>query len=436
MPTLKLTLPKPHVNQQRILDGARRYNVIACGRRFGKSHLLINRQASTILQGRNYGYFAPNYKLLGDYWRDTIKLLRPIIANSNKTDHRIEFVTGGSTEMWTLEDEDAGRSRKYHRVGIDEAGLVANLGEIWQTAIRATLIDFKGDADFAGTPKGRNFFYEVYQRGLDALRPDWACWQMPTSANPFISPDEVQAMRDEVSERKAAQEIDAAFLDDAGGVFRNVRAAATATIQDRPIPGHQYIIGADWGRSGDYTVFALLDATSMQLVALDRSNKVEYELQRGRLNALAERFQPAAIIAEENSMGVPIVERLRRDGLPVRPFTTTNASKAEIIDGLALAFERGTIAILDNPILIAELEAFEMTRTPSGLVRYAAPEGMHDDTVMGLALAWHGAQRPKMQSASFDFYARAPQAITALPQARSDEEIEQLLNGSIVGMWP
>lgn len=429
MSTLTLRLPRPHSNQQRILREARRYNVLACGRRFGKSHLLINRQADTILKGGNFGYFAPNYKLLGDYWRDTITLLGPIIASSNKTDHRIEYITGGSAEMWTLEDEDAGRSRKYHRVAVDEAGLVANLGETWQAAIRATLIDYKGDAWLAGTPKGRNFFYEVFQRGIDPHRPEWVCWQMPTSANPYISADEVQAMRDEVSERKAAQEIDAQFLDDAGGVFRNVRAAATAARQEQPTRGHQYIIGADWGRSGDYTVFAVLDATSGRLAALDRSNRVEYELQRGRLGALCERFGPIVVIAEENSMGVPIVERLKRDGLPVRPFTTTNASKAEIIDALALAFERGTIAILNDPVLISELEAFEATKTPSGLIRYAAPEGMHDDTVMALALAWHGAQRPKMQSARVDFHARTTPTAAPPIAARSDEEIERMLDG-------
>jgi len=90
---------------------------------------------------------------------------------------------------------------------------------------------------------------------------------------------------------------------------------------------------------------------------------------------------------------------------------------------------RGPIAIPKEPVLISELEAFEATKTPSGLIRYAAPEGMHDDTVMALALAWHGAQRPKMQSAKVDFYARTAPAAAPPRAARSNEEIERMLDG-------
>jgi len=55
------------------------------------------------------------------------------------------------------------------------------------------------------------------------------------------------------------------------------------------------------------------------------------------------------IVAEANSIGTPIIEALQRDGLPVEPFVTTNASKAVVIDALALAFERKTIRLLPSP---------------------------------------------------------------------------------------
>ena len=104
-----------------------------------------------------------------------------------------------------------------------------------------------------------------------------------------------------------------------------------------------------------------------------------------------DRFNPVAIVAERNSMGEPLIEQLQRDGLPVQPFVTTNASKAVAIDGLALAFERGDISILNDPVLIGELQAYERDRLPSGMFRFSAPAGLHDDTVMALALAWYGA---------------------------------------------
>jgi hypothetical protein len=67
---------------------------------------------------------------------------------------------------------------------------------------------------------------------------------------------------------------------------------------------------------------------------------------------------------------------------------TGNASKAQAIEALALAFERGDIRILNDAVLVSELAAYQAERLPSGLMRYGAPSGQHDDCVMALAIAW------------------------------------------------
>jgi len=108
---------------------------------------------------------------------------------------------------------------------------------------------------------------------------------------------------------------------------------------------------------------------------MDRFNQIDYAVQLGRLQALAEKFNPATIIAERNSMGDPLVEQLVRMDLPVQAFTTTQASKAQAIDALALGFEKGEIRILSDPVLIGELQAYQAERLPSGMLRYSAPEG-------------------------------------------------------------
>src|SRR5262245_442485 len=132
---IQLTLPRPHAAQRVMLREARRYNVAACGRRWGKSTLAIELLSRPSLEGQPVGYFAPTYKLLLELWRWLEMTLRPIIKRSNATDRRIELITGGVIECWTLEDDNAGRSRKYARVVIDEAGLVASLSDIWQAEI-------------------------------------------------------------------------------------------------------------------------------------------------------------------------------------------------------------------------------------------------------------------------------------------------------------
>lgn len=393
MPTIHLTLPKLHSAQLQIGRTARRFNTLSCGRRFGKTLFGEDRAVKPALAGFPVGWFAPSYKYLMEVWRDFVRLLAPVVSRTNAQEKRIELITGGFIEFWSLEDLDAGRSRKYKRVVVDEAAKIPYLKLAWQEAIRATLTDYLGDAWFLSTPKGRNFFFELFQKGVDPLETEYAAWQMPTSANPFIKPQEIEKARLELPERVFQQEYLAEFLEDAGGVFRRVRDAALAHKQEKAIEGHSYVIGVDWAKRTDFSVFTVIDETLQSLVYLDRSNGVDYTVQRNRLAALSERFRPHTIVAELNSIGEPNIEVLQREGLPVRGFQTTNASKANAIETLALAFERDQLRILNDAVLINELESFESETLPSGLTRYAAPEGTHDDCVMSLAMAFHAAKR-------------------------------------------
>lgn len=391
MQTLTLTLPKRHTGQQRVVDEAQRFNVLACGRRFGKTTLGIDRCVTPDVLSLPVGWFSPTYKMLLEVWREASRLLRPISLRVSASDHRIENIAGGVLEFWSLDNPDSARGRKYRRLIADEAAIVPSLMDAWQYVLRPTLVDYSGDAFFLSTPKGRGGFWQMWQWGQDPLQNEWASWQMPSGVNPKLKQSELDAMRCTMPERVYQQEIEATFLEDGGGVFRGVRRAATAEGQDNAHHGHTYVFGVDWARDSDWTVVTVLDTTTQAMVALDRFNQIDYHVQVSRVRALAEKFRPLAIVAESNSIGQPVIEQMRRQGMPVVPFTTTNASKQVAIDALALAFERGTLRILPDETLIGELEAYSMERLPSGLLRYGAPDGGHDDCVMSLALAWHGA---------------------------------------------
>lgn len=383
-----------HTAQQRIINEAARFNVLACGRRFGKSTLGLGQLIPPALEGMPVAYFAPTYKMMSDFWRDTERTVRPVVTRANASEHRLELMTGGIIDMWSLDVPDVARGRKYRRAIVDEAAMVAGLGEAWQSVIRPTLADYEGDAWFLSTPRGMNYFRTIYGYGQDPMRPEWASWQKPTSANPYIKPSEIEAMRHDLPERRFAQEVEAMFLDDGGGVFRRVRDALRATPQHEPIEGHQYVMGVDLARRVDYTVLSVIDMTTREQVWLDRFNQIDWSLQVGRITAAAQRFGVVQVLVDQTGVGDPIVEQLRRELPGIVGFVFTNTSKAQIVEGLALAFERSELAILDDPVQTAELQAYESERLPSGLVRYNAPEGEHDDCVMALALSWQGAAQP------------------------------------------
>src|SRR5215831_12017733 len=96
---IRLQLPKPHTAQQRVIQEAKRFNVVCCGRRWGKTVLGMDRLIHPALQGKPVAWFAPNYCLLSDVWRELQSVLEPIIARANQQERRLELHTGGVVEM-------------------------------------------------------------------------------------------------------------------------------------------------------------------------------------------------------------------------------------------------------------------------------------------------------------------------------------------------
>lgn len=388
MTQLAVTLPPLHEHQRMIAVHPARFKVLACGRRWGKTRLGALLCCVSALQRGRAWWVAPTYKMAAVGWRLVQQIGRQIPgATLRQTDRMLIMPSGGTVQVRSADDPQSLRGEGLDFLVMDECAFIAEAA--WTEALRPALSDRRGRALFISTPKGRNWFWRMWQMGQQP-NEQWASWRFPTVTNPYIDQGEIDAARDGLPERVFRQEFLAEFIEDAGGVFRRVMEAATATALDQAAPGHEYVIGVDWGKSADFTVLAVLDVVDRALVHVDRFNQIDYTVQVGRLKALCERFRPTAVIAERNSIGEPLIEQLQRDGLPVQAFTTTNASKTVAIEALALAFERGNVTVVCDPVLIAELQAYEMDRLPSGMMRYAAPEGMHDDTVMALALAWHG----------------------------------------------
>jgi len=356
------------------------------------------------IKGRRILWGAPTFDQVRIGWGET----KHGVGDAAKfTQQRMtaEFQTGGVIIYRSLDNPDNARGHTADGVVIDEVGDVKEAA--WYEVLRPMLIDTNGWLWAIGTPRGHNWFWREHRNAGD--RADSVAWQVPTLGvavkdgqlvrqphpleNPNIPFSEIEQIWHTTPQRIFEQEILAQFVDSGGGVFRRVMAAATATEQKKALEGHEYIMGVDWGKLADFTVLVVLDATTSEVVHLDRFNQIDYQVQLGRLEQAFIKFEPQQIIAESNAMGEPLIEQLFYQGYPVQPFQTTNASKADMVNALALAFEKGEIQIPNDPVLIGELQAFEANRLPSGLIRYEAPQGMHDDTVIALGLAWQGVAK-------------------------------------------
>lgn len=210
---LDIVLPTLHQRQQQILNEARRFNVLAAGRRWGKTSLGVDLAIDPLLDAQPVAWFSLSYKNLSEVWREMVNVLSPITVRRNEQEHRIETLTRGTFEAWSWKDINLVRGRKYARVIIDEAAYIETLQEDFKAAIRPLLADLRGDAWFMSSPNGHNDFEVLYDQGQSRDYASWQSWRCRSEENPAIAPDEFQEMRQDLGARLAEQEMDAGFVD-------------------------------------------------------------------------------------------------------------------------------------------------------------------------------------------------------------------------------
>ena len=379
---------KPHPGQLEVHNSQARFKVLSAGRRWGKTRLGVNECLDAAAQGGRAWWVSPSYKTSEVGWRPLRQIARKIPnAEIRLVDRMVTLPNGGFVAVRSADNPDSLRGEGLDFVVMDECAFMQR--EAWTEAIRPALSDRQGKALFISTPKGRNWFWEAYMRGVNG-EEGWESWTFPTSSNPYIEPAEIEAAKRDLPEMIFRQEYLAEFIDDSGGVFRRVQEAAVLEPKEYE-QGRQYVAGVDVAASVDFTVVTVLDAETKEMVYLDRFNRVDYPVLIDRLEAVYNRYHLTSMVVESNSIGRPVIDELVARGLNIVPFTTTSATKQAIIQNLQAAFENGQILVLNDQILVGELLSFESKRNASGGFSYSAPDGMHDDCVLSLAIAWHGA---------------------------------------------
>jgi len=258
--------------------------------------------------------------------------------------------------------------------------------EAWTEALRPALMDKKGIGIFTGTPKGKNWYFQLWMRGQDPLQTDYKSWAFPSIDNPYIDPKEIKDFGRDMPEMAYRQEIMAEFLDDVGSVFRHVRNCIDGTFEE-PQPSKFYYMGVDLAKTTDFTVLCVMDQNA-HLVAFERFNQLDWVFQEKRIVNLAQKYN-ATVLIDSTGVGDPVYDQLRRKSIRVNGYKFTNASKAGLIENLSMHIDNQELTFPDIPVLINELQIFGYTQTRTGQIHYSAPQNYHDDCVIALALvAW------------------------------------------------
>lgn len=189
----RIALPTFHPAQVQLFRLKGKRKAARCGRRWGKNVFGESIAVSDACKGRLVGWFAPEHKRLSESYNVIAEQIEAAKKRSSKTEGIIESITGGKVEFWSLEDENAGRSRKYHRVIIDEFGFAKPQAiDTWQRSIEPTLLDYDGSAIIMSNTNGiepdnpMRAICPYEDRGEKISRFGFIDFHAPTMSNPLI----------------------------------------------------------------------------------------------------------------------------------------------------------------------------------------------------------------------------------------------------------
>ena len=376
----------PHPGQREILESDSRFRVVACGRRWGKTEMCAHEAIRYLGEPETLVWWvAPTYDI-ADIGFDTVeKALPDVVVDSVKRTKpkAIDLVNGARISFRSADRPDSLRGEGLDLLIVDESAMVPE--RAWSAELRPTLSDTLGEMIAISTPNGRNWFHEWWQRGNSPDHPDIEAWRASTYENPHVEDSEVDAAKTELPTRVWEQEYLAEFKDESGGVFTGLDAVFTDgdpadLAADSVAP---YVTGVDFARHQDWTVILTLDARG-RLVEFRRLQQTSWPTIQAEVEDAGSH---GGIVAVDASRDNKIVSDLAEAGLLVEPVKFSPKRKRELIENLTTRLEAGELTLPDVPQLRHELEIFEYDVTPSGNVRYNAPEGFTDDCVDALALA-------------------------------------------------
>jgi hypothetical protein len=362
----------PHKAQVQIhkARGAR-FRTVCTGRRFGKTLCL----AAELLDrggcshGGDYGWVAPTYNVAERGIEAFRTIAEGFVNVCGRAPSRVEFTgTAGPVRVWFLSADNPDNIRGFGFQGlvIDEAASIPQ--DVWHYVLRPTIAQTLGWAVFVSTPKGRNWFYDLFTRGMDPGEKDYASFSFPSKASPYFPEKEWDEARRTLPEDVFRQEYQAEFLEDSAGVFRNVDACLIAdcrlpivdcgkdeggttdghgsTRMGAPFdPGcvRHCVVGCDVAKHTDWTVLIAMDAETGRCFAMERFNQLDWPIQKERIVSFARKYR-GRVILDATGVGDPILDDLKRVLPDIEGFKLTSGSKVELVQRLIVAVEQRRVS--------------------------------------------------------------------------------------------
>ena len=212
---------EPRALQRQVHANLKRFNSLVCHRRFGKTVLAINQLVDSGLRCKmprpQYAYLAPlRNQAKSVAWNFLLDYSEPFRKEQpNIAELRVDLINGARIQLFGADNPDAMRGMYFDGVVPDEYGDMDPT--IWSRVLRPAISDRKGFAIFIGTPKGQNGFYDLHQAALKD--PEWYTATFKASESGIIAPEELAALKKDMTPEEFAQEFECSFQSPNVGAY-------------------------------------------------------------------------------------------------------------------------------------------------------------------------------------------------------------------------
>jgi hypothetical protein len=220
-----------------------RWAAVVAHRRAGKTVACVNELIKAALTNSRqhppprYAYLAPTYGQAKDVaWSYLKHYVQPIPGiEQRESELTVKLPNGATVRLYGADNYDRLRGLYLDGIVIDEPADIDP--RAWPEVIRPALSDYAGWAVFIGTPKGRNYFYDLVIKG-EKLPADWTVLRLPASKTKLLKESELADASRSMSDEQYAQEFECSFDAAVVGAYYGKHMAQAE--KDKRITGVPY----------------------------------------------------------------------------------------------------------------------------------------------------------------------------------------------------
>ena len=339
-------------------------------------------------------YISPTYSQGRKVYKELVQLLEPtgIIKKANSSTLTIETIYSSKFQAFSMDSPNSIRGYTVDGILVlDECAFFPDIlvdgSEPWSSIIMPITKARKPKVLAISTPKGkRGFWYNMY---LKAIAGEKGYKEITSTIfeDSLVSKEEIEEIKKTISPVAFEEEFLVKFLDSSLTFFTSYENCFTDYSFNE---NEKNWAGVDLSSTnGDATVVTLINE-SMQVkqYVIEGNLDDKYKKISNILNSIPNL---TAAYLENNGVGLPMINEIRKlssSKFKLHEWTTTNASKEEIVSDLAVKIANKEIHFNnDDKGLFAELGTFIVKYTKTGKMQFEAQSGKHDDRILSLCIA-------------------------------------------------